>query len=170
MSERLHNGRKFRMLTVIEEYSCRCLAIRVDYHLKSEQVLEALAALFVTKGISDYIRSDNGAEFTAKQGREWLAKLDVKIAYITLGSPWENGFNERFNGSLRDELFNSEMFYPLAEAKLLIENWRKHYNEVRPHSALGYQPPAPNAIITQPQGLSPHSTALHASTPPAQKH
>lgn len=170
VSERLHNGRKFRMLTVIDEYSRRCLAIRVDYQLKSEQVLEALAALFVAEGIPDYIRSDNGAEFTATQVREWLAKLAVRTAYITPGSPWENGFNERFNGSLRDELLNGELFYSLAEAKVLIENWRKHYNEVRPHSALGYQPPAPKAIITQPQGLSPHSATLHVPTNPVQKH
>lgn len=170
VSERLHNGRKFRMLTVIDEYSRRCLAIRVDYQLKSEQVLEALAALFIAEGIPDYIRSDNGAEFTATQVREWLAKLDVKTAYITPGSPWENGFNERFNGSLRDELLNGEVFYSLAEAKVLIENWRKHYNEVRPHSALGYQTPAPKAIITQPQGLSSHSATLHTPTNPVQKH
>lgn len=170
VSERLRNGRKFRMLTVIDEYSRRCLAIEVDYQLKSEQVLEALAALFVAEGVPDYIRSDNGAEFTATQVREWLAKLDVKTAYITPGSPWENGFNERFNGSLRDELLNGEVFYSLAEAKVMIENWRQHYNEVRPHSSLGYQPPAPKAFISNPQGLSPHSATLHAPINPVQKH
>lgn len=170
VSERLHNGRKFRMLTVIDEYSRRCLAIRVDYQLRSEQVLEALAALFVTEAIPDYIRSDNGAEFTATQVREWLAKLDVKTAYITPGSPWENGFNERFNGSLRDELLNGEVFYSLAEAKVMIEKWRQYYNEVRPHSSLGYQPPAPKAFISNPQRLSSHSATLLAPTIPAQKH
>lgn len=163
VSERLHNGRKFRMLTVIDEYSRRCLAIRVDYQLKSEQVLETLAELFLREGMPDYIRSDNGSEFTAHQVREWLAKLEVKTAYITPGSPWENGFNERFNGSLRDELLNGEIFYSLAEAKAMIEGWRKHYNEVRPHSSLNYQPPAPKVIIPSPHGLSLHSAALHAS-------
>jgi len=170
VSERLHNGRKFRMLTVIDEYSRRCLAIRVDYQLKSEQVLETLAELFISEGLPDYIRSDNGAEFTAHQVREWLAKLKVKTAYITPGSPWENGFNERFNGSLRDELLNGEIFYSLLEAKAMIENWRRHYNEVRPHSSLNYQPPAPKVMIASPQGLSPHSATLHGSINPVQKH
>lgn len=170
VSERLHNGRKFRMLTVIDEYSRKCLAIRVDYQLKSEQVLETLAALFISEGLPDFIRSDNGAEFTAYQVREWLAKLKVKTAYITPGSPWENGFNERFNGSLRDELLNGEIFYSLLEAKTMIENWRRHYNEVRPHSSLNYQPPAPKVMIANTQGLSPHSAALHGSINPVQKH
>ena len=103
--------------------------------------------LFTKNGLPDYIRSDNGAEFTAGAVRKWLGALGVKAAYITPGSPWENGFNERFNGSLRDELLNGEVFYSLAEAKVMVENWRKHYNEIRPHSSLGYQPPAPAAII-----------------------
>ena len=170
VSERLSNGRKFRMLTVIDEYSRRCLAIKVDYQLKSAQVLDILAALFIREGIPDYIRSDNGAEFTAHQVRGWLAKLAVKTAYITPGSPWENGFNERFNGSLRDELLNREIFYSLAEAKVMSEKWRQYYNEVRPHSSLGYQPPAPKAFISNPQGVSSHSAMLHALAIPAQKH
>lgn len=169
VSERLHNGRKFRMLTVIDEYSRRCLTIRVDYQLKSEQVLETMAELFIREGMPDYIRSDNGSEFTAQHVRDWLAKLEVKTAYITPGSPWENGFNERFNGSLRDELLNGEVFYSLAEAKAMIESWRNHYNEIRPHSSLNYQPPAPKVIIPRPHGLSPHSAALHASINHGQK-
>jgi len=99
--------------------------------------------------VPDYIRSDNGSEFTAKEVQEWLALVGAKTAYITPGSPWENGFNERFNGSLRDELLNGEIFYTLTEAKALIENWRCHYNEVRPHSSLGYQPPVPKVLIPQ---------------------
>lgn len=161
VSERLHNGRKFRMLTVIDEYSRRCLAIRVDYQLKAEQVLEVLADLFVSHGVPDYIRSDNGSEFTANDVRQWLSQVGVKTAYITPGSPWENGFNERFNGSLRDELLNGEIFYTLTEAKTLIEHWRCHYNEVRPHSSLNYQPPAPKVIIPGTQSLSPRSAALY---------
>ncbi len=157
VSGRLHNGKKFRMLTVIDEYSRRCLAIKVDYQLKADQVLEALAELFLANGVPDYIRSDNGAEFTAKEVRKWLAQVGVKTAYITPGSPWENGFNERFNGSLRDELLNGEIFYTLTEAKTLIENWRYHYNEVRPHSSLNYKPPSPKVIILVSKELSPFS-------------
>lgn len=134
------------MLTVIDEYSRKCLAIRVEYNLSSDDVLDALSDLFIAEGIPAYIRSDNGSEFTAKILQEWLASLNVNTAYITPGSPWENGFNERFNGSLRDELLDGELFYSLREAKLVIENWRKHYNEIRPHSSLNYRPPAPNVI------------------------
>jgi putative transposase len=149
VNDRLHNGKKFGMLTVIDEYSRRCLAIKVGYRLKAEHVLEALAELFIAEGVPDYIRSDNGSEFTAKEVRKWLALVGVKTAYITPGSPWENGFNERFNGSLRDELLNGEIFYTLTEAKALIESWRSHYNQIRPHSSLNYQPPAPKAIIAE---------------------
>lgn len=148
VSERLHNGKRFRILIVIDEYTRRCLAIRVGYQLKAEQVLEVLAELFLVEGTADYIRSDNGAEFSAKEVRNWLALIGVKTAYITPGSPWENGYNERFNGSLRDELLNGEIFYTLLEAKLLIEDWRLHYIEVRPHSSLNYQPPAPMVLTS----------------------
>ena len=160
VNERLYNGKKFRMLTVIDEYSRRCLAIKVGYQLKAEQVLEVLSDLFIAEGVPDYIRSDNGSEFTAKEVRKWLALVGVKTAYITPGSPWENGFNERFNGSLRDELLNGELFYTLIEAKVLIENWRCHYNEIRPHSSLDYQPPAPRVVIEEKdkQVLSNHSS------------
>jgi len=169
VSERLHNGKKIRMLTVIDEYSRRCLAIRVDYNLKAEQVLEVISELFVTEGVPDYIRSDNGSEFTAKDVRQWLSEVGVNTAYITPGSPWENGFNERFNGSLRDELLNGEIFYTLTEAKVLIENWRQHYNEVRPHSSLNYQPPAPKVLIQgAKQGLEPCSATLHMTLNPVQ--
>jgi transposase InsO family protein len=170
VSERLHGGKKFRMLTVIDEYSRKCLAIQVDYQLKSEQVLEVLSGLFVREGIPDYIRSDNGAEFTAKEVRRWLAQVGVATAYITPGSPWENGFNERFNGSLRDELLNGEIFYTLTEARTLIEQWRCHYNQVRPHSALHYQPPAPKVIIPTTQGLAPSSASLKSPLNSAQSH
>ena len=151
VSERLHNGKKFRILTVIDEYTRRCLAMRVGYQLKAEQVLETLADLFMFEGTPDYIRSDNGSEFTSKDVQKWLSQVGVKTAYITPGSPWENGFNERFNGSLRDELLNGEIFYTLTEAKTLIENWRCHYNEVRPHSSLNYNPPSPRVITSVPK-------------------
>ena len=143
---RTHDGRAFRMLTIIDEYTRECLAIDVARWLRSDDVLYRLAALFVDRGPPDHIRSDNGAEFTATAVREWLARVGVKTLYIEPGSPWENGYNESFNGKLRDELLNGEIFHSLKEAQVLIERWRQHYNTVRPHSALGYRPPAPVTI------------------------
>jgi len=147
VSDRLHNGKSIRMLTVIDEYTRKCLAICVGSFLKSDDVLDVLSTLFITEGVPNYIRSDNGSEFTAKATREWIGSVGVKTAYIEPSSPWENGYNESFNGKLRDELLNTEIFYTLREAQVLIEQWRRHYNEVRPHSSLGYRPPAPRAVI-----------------------
>lgn len=144
--DRTHDGRAIKLLTVIDEYTRRCLAIEVARHLCSDDVLHVLAELFVRHGPPDFIRSDNGPEFTARVVRQWLPRIDVKTLFIEPGSPWENGYNESFNGKLRDELLNGEIFYTLKEAKVLIEQWRKHYNTIRPHSALGYRPPAPEAI------------------------
>jgi transposase InsO family protein len=141
------DGRKFRMLTIIDEYSRECLAIDVGRSLTRESVIERLTALFIQRGIPENIRSDNGSEFTAKAVRQWLKALGVTTLYITPGSPWENGYNESFNGKLRDEVLNVEIFDTLLEANVLIERWRQHYNHVRPHSSLGYKPPAPEAVI-----------------------
>ena len=140
---RTHDGRKFRILTIIDEASRECLAMIVARQLKHEDVLAALADLFIARGPPANIRSDNGSEFIATAVQKWLAQVGVKTLYITPASPWENGYNESFNGSLRDELLNGEIFYSLAEAKVLIEAWRWHYNTIRPHSSLGYRPPAP---------------------------
>lgn len=148
VSDRLHNGKKIRMLTVIDEYTRKCLAISTGTSLKADDVLDTLSTLFIAEGVPDYIRSDNGSEFTAKALREWIGSLGVKTAYIEPGSPWENGYNESFNGKLRDELLNREIFYSLKEAQILIEQWRRHYNEVRPHSSLGYRPPAPQVVVS----------------------
>jgi len=142
VTDRLKSGKRIRMLTVIDEFTRKCLAIRVGSSLKSDDVLDTLSTLFITEGTPDYIRSDNGSEFTAKALRQWIESVGVKTAYIEPGSPWENGYNESFNGKLRDELLNMEIFYSLKEAQVLIEQWRRHYNEVRPHSSLGYKPPA----------------------------
>jgi len=147
VADRTHDGRLFRMLTVIDEFSRRCLAIVVARRLNSDDVLASLTELFIEHGPPDFMRSDNGGEFTAQAVREWLGKLGVKTLYIESGSPWENGYNESFNGKLRDELLNGEIFYSLAEAKYLIEQWRRHYNHIRPHSSLGYRPPAPEALL-----------------------
>ena len=144
--ERTHDGRPLRMLTLVDEYTRECLAIDVERRLDSENVLERLEALFVSRGTPEFIRSDNGAEFTAKAVREWLARVNVKTLYIAPGSPWENGYIESFNGKLRDELLDREIFYTLHEAKVLIERWRQEYNTFRPHSALAYRPPAPEAV------------------------
>ncbi len=148
--DRTSEGRVLRLLTLIDEYSRECLSIDVARSLTSEDVLERLTMLFITRGVPDYIRSDNGSEFTATAVRNWLSRLGVKTLFIEPGSPWENGYNESFNGKLRDELLNAEIFDTLLEAKVLIERWRHHYNTVRPHSSLGYRPPAPEAIQTWP--------------------
>lgn len=161
---RTHNGKSFRMLTVIDEHTRECLAITVARRLRSDDVLEQLAWLFMTRGVPENIRSDNGAEFTAEVVRDWLSKVGVKTQYITPGSPWENGFNERFNGSLRDELLNGEIFYSLKEATVLVERWRIEYNTVRPHSSLGYRPPAPQGVTARVADSSPSPFA--ALTPP----
>tara|TARA_Y100001954_G_C15828289_1_gene613406 strand:- start:9557 stop:10072 length:516 start_codon:yes stop_codon:yes gene_type:complete len=145
--DRTHDGKAFRMLTVIDEYTRECLAIDVARSLKSEDVLYRLSRLFVERGAPDHIRSDNGPEFTAKAVRKWLGRVGVMTLFIEPGSPWENGYNESFNGKLRDELLNGEIFTTLREARYLIEEWRWEYNTFRPHSALGYKPPAPEATL-----------------------
>jgi transposase InsO family protein len=144
--ERTHDGRPLKMLNIVDEYSRECLAIDVRRSFTSEDVLAELAELFILYGIPDYIRSDNGPEFIAKELRQWLSNLGVKTLFIEPGSPWENGYIESFNGKLRNELLNGEIFYTLQEARIIIEKWRYHYNHVRPHSALGYRPPRPEAI------------------------
>ncbi len=154
VADRTHDGKAFRMLTVIDEYNRECLAIHVQRQLKSDDVLSVLTELFTRHGPPAHIRSDNGAEFTATAVRDWLGRIGVKTLYIEPGSPWENGYNESFNGKLRDELLNGEIFYTLKEAEILIGRWRQHYNTIRPHSALGYKPPAPEAILPRPGGLS----------------
>ena len=123
-----------------------CLALVVARSIKSDDVLHSLSNLFLVNGIPENIRSDNGPEFTAKAVRRWLERVGVKTAFIEPGSPWKNGYNESFNGKLRDELLNREVIFNLKEAKVLIENWRKEYNTVRPHSSLDYKPPAPEAV------------------------
>ena len=148
--ERTHNGNAFRMLTVIDEYTHECLAIKTKRRLNSIDVLDCLNQLFLEHGVPEHIRSDNGAEFTAIAVREWLAAAKVRTLSIEPGSPWENGYNESFNGKLRDELLNGEIFYTLKEAQILIEQWRIHYNTIRPHRPLGYQSPTPQTVMTKP--------------------
>ncbi|MGH9707684.1 MAG: IS3 family transposase [Candidatus Acidiferrales bacterium] len=145
VSGRTHDGRSIRMLTLIDEYTRECLAIRVARRLGRYEVIEALADVMLFRGTPEHIRSDNGPEFVAEELRKWLAKVGTGTLYIEPGSPWENGYCESFNGKLRDECLNGEIFYSLREAQIMIEKWRVEYNTRRPHSALGYRPPAPAA-------------------------
>ncbi len=144
--DRTQDGRPIKMLTVVDEFTRESLAIVVKRKMKSADVIDALAELFLTRGLPEHIRSDNGPEFIATALRRWLETLEVSPQYIHPGSPWENGYIESFNGKLRDEFLNGEIFYTLFEAQVLIERWRKYYNTERPHSSLGYKPPAPEVL------------------------
>jgi putative transposase len=143
--DRTRDGRALKILTAIDEYTRECLALRAERSMRSEEVLEVLDDLFVRRGIPEHIRSDNGPEMTSEVVRSWLDTLEVKPLYIEPGSPWENGYVESFHGRLRDELLNGELFDTLWEAQVLLKQWRREYNAIRPHSALGYRPPAPEA-------------------------
>ena len=145
--ERTHDGRAFRTLNIIDEFSKEALMIRVNRKLNSTDVVDALTDLFILRGPPAYIRSDNGPEFVAEKVRKWITTVGAKTAFIEPGSPWENGYCESFNSRFRDELLNGEIFYTLKEAQIIIEKWRIHYNTVRPHSSLGYKPPAPKSIV-----------------------
>ena len=154
--DRTDDGRVYRTLNIIDEFTREALAIRVDRKLNSIDVVDALTDLFILRGPPAFIRSDNGPEFIAQKVRDWIGAVGAKTAYITPGSPWENGYCESFNARFRDELLNGEIFYTLKEAKIIIEQWRKHYNRKRPHSALGWRPPAPEAVIPLEQRPSMH--------------
>lgn len=145
VSAMTHDGRMLRLLVLIDEYTRECLAIRVARRLGRYEVIETLADVMLWRGIPEHLRSDNGPEFVAQELRKWLAKVGTGTLYIEPGSPWENGYCESFNGKLRDECLNGEIFYSLKEAQVVIEKWRVEYNTQRPHSALGYRPPAPAA-------------------------
>ena len=162
MEDRTHDGRKIRMLNVVDEFTRECLAIRVDRRLNSTSVIDVLSDLFILRGVPGHIRSDNGPEFIAKAVQAWIGAVGAKTAYITPGSPWENGYIESFNARVRDELLNGELFYSLKEAQIIIESWRRHYNGFRPHSSLGYKAPAPEVFVatitawpSPPNGAAP---------------
>ena len=147
MMDRTHDGRSFRILNIIDEYSRECLATVTKRSIKAMDVIETLADLFLTHGTPMFIRSDNGSEFIANELRKWLSDLNVKTLFIEPGSPWENGYVESFNGKMRDELLDRELFYTIKEASTLINMWRKEYNTIRPHRSLGGKPPVPLAIL-----------------------
>jgi len=148
IADKTHDGRTIRMLTIMDEFTRKCLAIKVSRKLNSSDVIDQLLELFIFRGIPKYIRSDNGPEFVSKAIRRWLTVGGVKTLYIEPGSPWENGYIESFNGKFRDELLDREIFDTLFEAEVLAERWRKEYNTVRPHSSLNFRPPVPEAILS----------------------
>jgi putative transposase len=170
VEDRTHDGRKYRMLNVLDEFTRECLSIRVARKLRSTDVIDVLSDLFILRGVPEHIRSDNGPEFVARAVQDWIAAVGAKTAYIEPGSPWENGYIESFNARLRDELLNGEIFYSLAEACVIVESWRRFYNTLRPHGSLGYRPPAPEVFIPQsaraaalPQPASPPALAPRPS-------
>jgi len=154
VSEKTHDGRAFRILNLIEEYTRECLAIRGERNHTHEDIRECLTEMFCIRGVPTHLRSDNRPEFIAIQLRQWLNRLGVKTLFIEPGSPWENGYVESFNGKMRDELLDREIFFTLEEAKTLIARWREEYNHISPHSALGYRPPAPQAWLLAQQPIT----------------
>jgi putative transposase len=163
VEDRTHDGRKYRTLNVVDEFTRECLAIRVARKLNSTDVIDVLSDLFILRGMPGHIRSDNGPEFIAQAVQDWINAVGAKTAYIAPGSPWENGYVESFNARFRDELLDGEIFYSLKEAQVIIESWRRHYNTVRPHGSIGYKPPAPEVFVpafaawpaAQPRPASP---------------
>jgi putative transposase len=146
VADRIEDGRKIRLLVVIDEFTRECLAIEVARSFTARQVVEVLRYLFAVRGAPKHIRSDNGPEFVAKELNKWLKQANVQTLFIAPGSPWENGYVESFNGKLRDELLNGELFLSVAEARWVIDRWRLDYNHHRLHSALNYQTPAAFAV------------------------
>ncbi len=164
VEDRTHEGRRIRMLNIIDEFTHECLAIRVARRLRSIDVIDLLSDLFILRGVPEHIRSDNGPEFVAKAVQDWIRAVGARTAYIERGSPWENGFIESFNARLRDELLDGEVFYTLREAQIIIESWRRHYNTVRPHASIGYRAPAPEVFIP---ALAAWPAAQPRPAPPA---
>lgn len=164
VEDRTHDGRKYRMLNIVDEFTHECIKIRIARRLRAVDVIDVLSDLFILRGVPGHIRSDNGPEFVAKALQEWIAAVGAKTAYIAPGSPWENGYIESFNARLRDELLDGEIFYTLKEAKTVIESWRCHYNAVRPHASLGYRAPAPEVIVP---ALAAWPAAQPRPAPPA---
>jgi putative transposase len=162
---RTQDGRPLRLLTIVDEYTQECLAIEVALQLRADDVLYRLADLFVHRGAPEALRSDNGPEFTAKAVRHWLARVGVRTLYIEPGSPWATGSIESFNGKLWDELLNGELCSALWEAQVAIKRWRQAYNQVRPQSALGYRPPAPEAIDPQRIWIAHVALLIHDCSP-----
>ena len=142
MSDQTEDGRRLKLLTVLDEFTRESLSIEVDRSIRAKDVIAVLEYLFMIRGAPKYIRSDNGPEFIADEIKKWLKEKHVGTLYIEPGSPWENGYIESFNGKFRDEILNREIFYSVKEAKVIVESWRLEYNNHRPHSGLDYMTPA----------------------------
>ena len=182
VSERTEDGRQVKLLIVIDEFTRECLGIEPARSFKARDVIGLLQYLFAVRGAPVHIRSDNGPEFVAKEVQRWLGRAQVRTLYIKKASPWENGYVESFNGKLRDELLNGELFLSLAEARYVLDEWRLDYNHRRHHSSLNWQTPAayaaglhddkadgvfPSAVLADPPvGATPLPTAQPATTPP----
>jgi putative transposase len=181
LSERTEDGRQLRLLVVIDEFTRECLAIEVARSFTARDVILMLQYLFAVRGAPEHVRSDNGPEFVAKEVQQWLSRAAVRTLYIQKASPWENGYVESFNGKLRDELLDRELFLSMAEARYVLDEWRLEYNHHRPHGGLGWQTPAsfaakiddtvagvfPAATRAEPPfGAAPLTTAQHAKDSP----
>ena len=142
MTEKLENGRKARILSVLDEYTRECLTIDIGKRITAQDVIDVLRYLFLIRGEPAYIRSDNGPEFTAKKVKKWLADMGVQTLFIEPGSPWENGYMESFNGHFRDEKLDRELFVSIEELRYVCDKWRLDYNNHRPHQSLDYMTPA----------------------------
>jgi transposase InsO family protein len=165
--DRTAGGGPLKWLTIVDEFTRECLALKVERSIKADQVKDELIRLFMVRGVPDHIRSDNGPEFIARAIRSWLERAEVKTLYVEPGAPWENGYAEAFQSRLRDELLSAEEFRDVREAEALAQQWRRHYNRERPHSALGYQTPAEFAAARVPPGLG--SLALPERARPKQQ-
>ena len=161
MEDRLENGRKVRILNVIDEFTRECLASEVAFSIKQHDVIELLRYLFLVRGCPAYLRSDNGSQFTAGRVKHFLEEMGVDTLFIEPGSPWENGYAESFNSRMRDELLDGELFLHLDETKYVVERWRMDYNHYRPHSSLDYMTPAGFAELCREAGcVRPHTPVL----------
>lgn len=149
--DKLSNGRPYKMLTVLDEYTREALSVKVATKMGSDEVLEALYPLLLRRGKPEYLRSDNGPEFSSAPFKDWLLRVGIKPIQIYPGSPWENGYNERFNGTLRREILNAEWFATAQQAQIVIDQWLRQYNHIRPHHALGMRPTAPETILVNQQ-------------------
>ena len=148
------NGQQIKCLTLVDEYTRECLAIDVGGSIRSGRVIEVLARVISRRGTPRYLRSNNGPEFVSRALLEWIVDQGIETALIDPGKPWQNGTTESFNGKLRDECLNMEWFRNRTEARLVIEDWREHYNTVRPHSSLGYLTPRQAAMTVASRSIN----------------
>ena len=152
MSDQTEDGGKLKLLTVLDEFTRESPAIELGRSMRARDVIAVLEYLIMVRGVPKFIRSDNGPEFIADAIKKWLKRNHVETLYIAPGSPWENGYIESFNGKLRDDILNREVFHSVKEAKVIVENWRLEYNNHRPHSGLDYMTPAAFAAGCNPPG------------------